>query len=78
MLRLRLKSSGCCGLVFEVVCETEVVGVLGTEVGASKDIPLPLKNGAVDKMDERTGLNKNRRSQAEMAALSKERDADVG
>ena len=34
VLRLRLQYSGSCGLVFEIVCGTEVVCVLGTEVGA--------------------------------------------
>ena len=71
MLRLRLKFSGCsCGLVFETVCETEVVC---TELGATgRRVYYKWRSG----QDGRAaGLNK---SQAEMAVLSQERDADVG
>ena len=75
MLRLRLKSSSCCsGLVFETDCETEVVCVLGLEVGADR----ALQMAQWTRRTKRTGLNENRQSQAEMEALSQERDADVG
>ena len=48
MLRLRLQFSGCsCGLVFETVCETEVVCVLGSWIGSDRRL-LPYYNISSD------------------------------
>ena len=53
MLRLRLKSSSCCsGLVFETDCETEVVCVLGLEVGADRECPFALQANREEEKDE--------------------------
>ena len=82
MLRLRLQSSGCCrSFVFELKVVRQLrnrnrVCVLGTELGATGLLSYYKWRSGQD--GRAAGLNENRRSQAEMAALSQERDADVG
>ena len=77
MLRLRLQSSGCCcGFVFELNVVNQLRNGSRVCVGLGADRECPYHYKWRSGQDGRAaGLNK---SQAEMAVLSQERDADVG